>query len=106
MPALAPVRLRCEHLVEPLGVDTAAPLLSWHLESPVRGESPKAVQALVSSAAELLRNDIGDFWDTGRIDAPSLPALEYRGDVRLGAGRRGRPREHGGVRHGAGRLRS
>ncbi|OGD14543.1 MAG: hypothetical protein A2W20_04390 [Candidatus Aminicenantes bacterium RBG_16_66_30] len=81
MPALAPVRLRCEHLVEPLGVDTAAPLLSWHLESPVRGESPKAVQALVSSAAELLRNDIGDFWDTGRIDAPSLPALEYRGEA-------------------------
>ncbi|NTU51685.1 MAG: hypothetical protein HGA94_04510, partial [Candidatus Aminicenantes bacterium] len=81
MPALPPVRLRCEHLVEPLGVDTAAPLLSWHLESPVRGESPKAVQVLVSSAAELLRNDIGDFWDTGRIDAPPLPALEYRGEA-------------------------
>jgi len=80
MPLLPPVRLRCEYLIEPLGVDTAAPLLSWHLESPVRGESPKALQALVSSAAELLRNDVGDFWDTGRIDAPPLPALEYRGE--------------------------
>jgi alpha-L-rhamnosidase len=81
MPALAPVRLRCEYLVEPLGVDVAAPLLSWHLASTVRGESPKAVQVLVSSAAELLRNDIGDLWDTGRIGAPPLPALEYRGEA-------------------------
>ena len=76
-----PVRLRCEYLEEPRGVDTAAPLLSWHVESPVRGESPKSVQVLVASAVELLRNDVGDLWDTGRIDAPPLPFLEYRGEA-------------------------
>ncbi len=75
-----PARLRCEHLDEPRGVDTATPLLAWSLESPVRGESPRSVHILVASAAELLRNDIGDLWDTGRIDAPPLPRLEYGGE--------------------------
>jgi alpha-L-rhamnosidase len=82
-----PLRLRCEYLDEPCGVDIAAPRLSWQVESSLRGESPKAVQLLVSSAAELLRNDIGDFWDTGRVEAPSLPALEYRGEPLLSCAR-------------------
>ena len=87
MPPLPPVRLRCEYLDHPLGVDRPAPLLSWHLESPARGEIPQAVQVLVASAAELLGNDIGDFWDPGRIDAPALPAVEYRGEPLLSCAR-------------------
>jgi len=81
MPLLPPVRLRCEYLDEPSGIDTAAPRLSWHIESAVRGQSPKSVQVLVSSAAEPLRNDIGDLWDTGRIEAPALPCLDYQGEA-------------------------
>ncbi len=81
MPPRPPLRLRCEYLDEPLGVDNPAPLLSWRVESPVRGECPKAIQVLVASAAELLRNDIGDFWDPGEVEAPALPALEYRGEA-------------------------
>jgi len=83
MPPHPPVRLRCEYLDEPLGVDNPAPLLSWHVESSVRGENPGVVQVLVASAAELLRNDIGDFWDPGEVEAPALPALEYRGEPLL-----------------------
>jgi alpha-L-rhamnosidase len=77
----APVRLRCEYLAEPRGVDTPAPRLSWLAESPVRGEHPKAWQVLVSSARELLQSDIGDFWDTGMIDAAGAPRLEYAGEA-------------------------
>jgi alpha-L-rhamnosidase len=87
MTPLPPVRLRCEYLSEPLGVDTAAPLLSWHIESPVRGESPKTVQVLVSTAAELLRSDIGDFWDTGKVPPGLTPSLEYRGEALLSCAR-------------------
>lgn len=77
----APVRLRCEYLAEPLGVDTPTPRLSWLAESAVRGEHPKAWQVLVSSARELLQSDIGDFWDTGMIDAAGAPRLEYTGEA-------------------------
>jgi len=76
-----PVHLRCEYRTEPLGLDTPAPRLSWLLESPVRGDRPKGCQVLVSSARELLRSDIGDFWDTGMIDANATPGLEYAGET-------------------------
>jgi alpha-L-rhamnosidase len=62
--------------------------LSWHYESAVRGETPRSVQVLVASASELLRNDIGDFWDPGEVEAPDLPpALEYRGEPLLSCAR-------------------
>lgn len=80
MPPLSPVRLRCEYLAEPIGVDSARPRLSWVVESPVRGESSKAFQVLVSSAPEVLRRDIGDLWDTGRTEAGSFVSLEYGGE--------------------------
>jgi alpha-L-rhamnosidase len=76
-----PVRLRCEYLAEPLGVDTPTPRLSWLVESPARGEHPRAWQVFVSSARELLQSDIGDFWDTGMIDAAGAPRLEYAGEA-------------------------
>jgi len=75
-----PARLRCQYLADPLGVDTGSPRLSWVLESLVRGDRPKGIHVLVSSAEELLRSDIGDFWDTGLIEADVAPALEYGGE--------------------------
>jgi alpha-L-rhamnosidase len=75
-----PVRLRCEHLAEPLGVDTESPRLSWVVESPVRGDRQKAYRLLVSSAPELLQSDVGDLWDTGMSEAPDAPHIEYGGE--------------------------
>ena len=83
----APVRLRCEYLAEPLGVDTAAPRLSWIVESPRRGDLQTAFQILVSSASELLQNDIGDFWDTGKVQGERAPAVEYAGEQLLSCAR-------------------
>ncbi len=76
----APVRLRCEHLSEPLGVDTAAPRLSWSLKSPQRSDVQTAFQILVSSDPGLLAADIGDLWDTGKIQEDRRPDLEYGGE--------------------------
>ncbi|MGZ5487030.1 MAG: family 78 glycoside hydrolase catalytic domain, partial [Candidatus Aminicenantales bacterium] len=76
-----PVRLRCEYLAEPIGVDFPSPRLAWVVESPVRGDSPKAYQVLVSSSPDLLRSDIGDLWDTGRTEGGgSIVSLEYAGE--------------------------
>jgi len=76
-----PVRLRCEYLAEPLGVDTLAPRLSWSVESPMRGDRPKATHVLVASAPELLLNGIGDFWDTGQDEENVSSPLEYQGEA-------------------------
>ncbi|TFG57914.1 MAG: alpha-L-rhamnosidase, partial [Candidatus Aminicenantes bacterium] len=81
MTPLPASRLRCEYLAEPLGVDTPTPRISWLVESPTRGDLQKAFKVLVASARELLQGDIGDFWDTGMIDAEKTASVEYRGEA-------------------------
>ncbi|MCJ7486003.1 MAG: glycoside hydrolase family 78 protein [Candidatus Aminicenantes bacterium] len=81
MTPLPASRLRCEYLAEPLGVDTPTPRISWLAESPTRGDLQKAFKVLVASARELLQGDIGDFWDTGMIDAEKTASVEYRGEA-------------------------
>src|ERR1017187_5425294 len=44
--------LKCEYRVNPLGLDTPQPRLSWLLESPRRGEKQTAYQVLAASTAE------------------------------------------------------
>jgi alpha-L-rhamnosidase len=87
MTPLPPGRLRCEYLPEPLGVETAAPRLAWLVESRVRGDRQSAYHLLVSSAPELLRSDLGDFWDSGRIEADVPSAVDYAGEPLLSCAR-------------------
>jgi hypothetical protein len=51
--------LRCEYLVDPLGIDVVKPRLSWVMESARRGERQTAYQILVASTPELLVKDQG-----------------------------------------------
>src|SRR5579863_1964560 len=69
---LRPVDLRCEYRANPLGVDAAAPRLSWRLDSTIpatRGLYQSAYQILVASSAALLARNQGDLWDTGKVSA-------------------------------------
>jgi alpha-L-rhamnosidase len=69
------IDLRAERLVDPLGLDTRTPRLSWRLEAD-RGESDVAQQ--------VYRVEVDGRWDTGRVDGwrqqvtYSGPALESR----------------------------
>ena len=47
-PSLEITDLRCEYRTRPLGIDAAAPRLSWILESEVRGASSSAYHLLVA----------------------------------------------------------
>lgn len=71
--------LRCEYLADPLGIDETAPRLSWTLSSPERGEQQSAYQVLAASSEELLQQDQGDLWDTGKIESDETVAIEYKG---------------------------
>lgn len=46
--------LRCEYLVDPLGIDERAPRLSWQLVSEARGARQLAYRVRVASSASLL----------------------------------------------------
>jgi alpha-L-rhamnosidase len=76
---LAPSRLRCEYLVNPLGIEEASPRLSWIVESPERGARQSAYRILVASSPERLRRGEGDQWDSGRVRSSQTTHVEYRG---------------------------
>ena len=71
--------LRCEYLVDPLGLDVAKPRLSWVIESTRRGEMQTAYQALVASTKELLDKGQGDLWDSGKVSSDQSAFVEYAG---------------------------
>jgi len=71
--------LRCEYLVNPLGIDTAAPRLSWVLRSDRRAQVQSAYQIRVASTAQTLQQDEGDLWDTGQVSSDQSVHIIYAG---------------------------
>ncbi len=72
-------RLRCEYLVDPLGIDEPAPRLAWELESPRRGARQVAYRIRVSSTPEKLAQGVGDRWDSGRVESNRTTQIGYAG---------------------------
>ena len=71
--------LRCEYLVNPLGIDATNPRLSWIINSSRRGERQAAYQILVASTPELLAKGQGDLWDTGKVQSDETTQIAYQG---------------------------
>ena len=62
-----------------LGIDTAQPRLGWKLLSDSRADHQTAYQILVASTAENLSADIGDLWDSGRVESSASQFIPYAG---------------------------
>jgi alpha-L-rhamnosidase len=87
---VVPTHLRCEYRENPLGIDAEKPRLSWiiaDLKSEIsnpkfempRGQKQTAYQILVASSEELLKNDKGDLWDSGKVASDQSIQVEYAG---------------------------
>ena len=74
-----PVNLRCEQMIEPLGVDTEAPRFSWRLSHPERNQSQAAYRIIVASSLEDVQNEIGTLWDSGRVESDETVNVVYGG---------------------------
>ena len=72
--------LRCEYHINPLGIDVAQPRLSWILESNQRGQMQTAYQILVASSEDNLEKDLGDLWDTGKVESDRSIHVAYEGE--------------------------
>lgn len=71
--------LRCEYLVDPLGLDERVPRLSWQLDSARRGARQVAYRVLVASTLEKVAAGQGDRWDSGRVESNQTTQLAYAG---------------------------
>ena len=75
----APSNLQCEYQTNPLGLDMAKPRLSWQVNDARRGARQTAYQVLVASTPEMLTNNQGDLWDSGRVASDQSVHVEYAG---------------------------
>ncbi len=73
------VNLRCEYAVDPMGVDVEQPRLFWNLESDERGQYQSAWQVIVASSSENLAENMGDLWDSGRVEGRNTTHIRYAG---------------------------
>ena len=76
----AVTRLRCENRDNPAGIDVEQPRLSWWLENnSERGLKQTAYRILVASSKEILAQDKGDLWDSGKKMSDQSIAIFYNG---------------------------
>jgi len=76
---LAPVNLRCEYLTSPVGIDVRQPRFAWIDRHTGRAQSQSAFQLLVASSQELLGQNKGDQWDTGKTASDDPTQVVYNG---------------------------
>lgn len=79
---IIPVQLRCEHQENPPLIDCLKPCLSWQvqcLDSSSRNVSQTAYRILVASSEEILNDDRGDLWDSGKIESDQSIGVPYAG---------------------------
>ncbi|HYO23519.1 MAG TPA: family 78 glycoside hydrolase catalytic domain, partial [Lacipirellulaceae bacterium] len=79
LPGLIPADLRCEHAVDPLGVDVPRPRLSWVVQSDRRNQRQSAYRILAASTEAALARDEGNLWDSGRVESADTLHIPYAG---------------------------
>jgi len=79
---LSPVRLydlTCEHLVNPVGIGSQSPRLSWKLRSDRDGEVQTAWQIRAASSSSGLGAQPPDLWDSGKIVSDQSVLVSWAG---------------------------
>ena len=71
--------LRCENLINPLGIDILTPQLSWQLTSNKRNQKQIAYQILVSDNKDAILENKGNFWNSGKVLSDETANIPYSG---------------------------
>ena len=80
MQPLPPQDLKCDYLRNPLCLQTSAPAFSWTLQHPRRGAGAAAYQVIVSPDRSFLEKEVGDYWDSGKVESDRTSAVVYKGE--------------------------
>jgi len=71
--------LMCELQKNPLGIDRAQPLLQWKISDDRRSARQTAFQVIVAASPEVLKQNKGDVWDSGKADSDQSVHVVYTG---------------------------
>jgi len=68
----SPANLRCEYLVNPLGIDSPAPRLSWLISDTRQGAIQTSYRIVAGTDSASLSNGSGSLWDSGKVDSDRM----------------------------------
>ena len=71
-------QLRTAMRKNPIGIDDRHPSLSWRVAGPDE-TMQSAYRILVASSSSLLGRNVGDIWDSGRIEGAACTGIQYEG---------------------------
>lgn len=71
--------VRCESIINPVGIDVSHPSFSWIVESAEKGKKQTAYQIIVDDNKHDTSNDLGKVWDSGKIDSNQANDVSYKG---------------------------
>lgn len=71
--------LRCEHRIDPVGIDNSSPILSWKIKSSQRGFVQSAYQVMVAADPVQLINNKGAVWNSGKQLSGNSIQVAYKG---------------------------
>jgi alpha-L-rhamnosidase len=74
------VNLKCEHLINPLGIDVPNPRLSWQLDDSRMGARQTAYQIVVGTDSVAISKGKGNIWDSHKILSDST-LIAYQGII-------------------------
>jgi alpha-L-rhamnosidase len=71
------VGCRCEYKIDPLGIDTARPRLSWRIESADRSVAQSAYEIRCANNVDGLSSGADLLWDSGRVESDQSIHVVY-----------------------------
>jgi len=73
------VRLTCDRMEQPAGIENRHPVLGWQIASERRGAAQTAYRILVAATPEDLAAEKGTLWDSGKITSSRSIHIPYAG---------------------------
>lgn len=80
MPVYPPFDLRVEYLKEPQLIEIPRPRFFWKLKSDIRGDQQTAYQIIVASERAFCEQEVGDYWDSGKVSSQETTHIPYGGE--------------------------
>src|SRR5699024_3726391 len=74
-----PIDLTCEYLKQPIGIDKESPRLSWNIQTFSRNWKQGAYEIIVASEKKKLNKNIGDLWESGKVESGNNINVTYNG---------------------------
>ncbi|MEN8155765.1 MAG: family 78 glycoside hydrolase catalytic domain [Bacteroidota bacterium] len=71
--------LKCEHLINPVGIDTSVPRLSWKLQSGEDNVYQTAYEIVVSTEISDINKGDGIIWESGKVLSDAM-LVDFGGD--------------------------